>query len=135
MAMSTPHSTAPHLTRVSAAEEGQMLRVGFDLDKSLPKRGCYLLGLVASSADLSHQRRLSIEFMDGELVDFSTFNHEQVDQEHHDRSGVSQDGNSITAQFPASSIGGLGRGRVVSAYSHADGEDLQSRFPVDTAGF
>ncbi|HEY8295100.1 MAG TPA: hypothetical protein VIG41_07155 [Micrococcaceae bacterium] len=133
--MSTPHSTAPHLTKVSAAEAGDQLRVGFELDKSLPKHGCYLMGLVAASADHSHQRRLSIEFMDGELVDFSTFNHDQVDQEHHDRAGVSQDGNSILAAFPASSIGGLGRGRLITAYSHADGEALQSRFPVNTSGF
>jgi hypothetical protein len=133
--MGAAHSTAPHLTKVSAAEAGDQLRVDFALDRSLPKRGSYLLGLVATSADYSHQRRLSIEFIDGDLVDFSTFDHEQVDQEHHDRSGVSFDGNSIEAVFPASSIGGLGRGRVVTAYSHADGEPLQSRFPVETSGF
>ncbi|MCZ2401708.1 hypothetical protein IV498_00535 [Paenarthrobacter sp. Z7-10] len=133
--MGAPHSAPPQLTKVSAAESGELLRVEFDLDKSLPTHGTYLLGLVAASADYSHQRRLSIEFVNGDLVDFSTFNHDQVDQEHHDHSGVTFDGATIVAQFPTSSIGGLGRGRLVTAYSHVDGERLQSRVPVDTSGF
>ncbi len=133
--MSSPHSSVPQLIRVSAAESGDRLCVRFELSKSMPTHGSYLLGVVATSEDYSHQRRLSIEFVNGDLVDFSTFNHEQVDQEHHNRSGVTLDGTTVTADFPASSIGGLGRGRVVTAYSHADGEQLQARFPVDTEGF
>ncbi len=133
--MSTPHSSVPQLIRVSALEEGARLCVRFELSKPMPTHGSYLLGIVAASEDHSHQRRLSIEYVNGELMDFSTFNHEQVDQEHHDRSGVSVNGTVVTADFPASSIEGLGRGRLVTAYSHVDGEQLQSGCPVSTTGF
>ncbi|WP_051389323.1 hypothetical protein [Arthrobacter sp. 35W] len=123
------------LTEVTAEELGDVIRVEFVLDKSLPTHGSYLLGLMAASSDYSHQRRLSIEFMDGNVVDFSTFNHDQVDQEHHDHSGVHSDGTKVRASFPASSISGLGRGRIVTAYSHADGEEIQAKVPVATTGF
>lgn len=124
-----------HLTEVNAEEAGELIKVEFVLDKPLPTHGSYLLGVVAASADYSHQRRLSIEFINGDVVDFSTFNHDQVDQEHHDKSFVHSDGTKVMASFPASSISGLGRGRIVTAYSHADGEEIQSKVPVTTAGF
>jgi hypothetical protein len=102
----------------------------FDIDGSIPGSGAYVVGLMGATPDYSSQRRLCIEFMNGEAIAFYSFNRELGTEENYDLSGVTHSDTSITGQFPLAAIDGLGREHVMSAFSEADGRDFQSGVPV-----
>ena len=72
----------------------------FDIDGNIPGAGAYVVGLVAASPDYSSQRRLGIEFMNGEAIAFYSFSHDQSAEENYDLGGVTHSGNTITGNFP-----------------------------------
>ncbi|MFJ5860184.1 hypothetical protein ACIQCM_02030 [Pseudarthrobacter sp. NPDC092439] len=102
----------------------------FDIDGSIPGSGAYVVGLMGATPDYSAQRRLCIEFMNGEAIAFYSFNRDQGIEEDYDLSGVTHSATSITGQFPLAAINGLGEGHVMTAFSEADGRDFQSGVPV-----
>lgn len=102
----------------------------FDIDGSIPGSGAYVVGLMGATADYSSQRRLCIEFMNGKAIAFYSFNRELGTEENYDLAGVTHSDTSITGKFPLAAIDGLGQGRVMSAFSEADGRDFQSGVPV-----
>jgi hypothetical protein len=103
----------------------------FDIDGAIPGSGAYVVGLVGATPDYSTQRRLCIEFMNGEAIAFYSFNREQGLEENYDLAGVTHSENRITGQFPRTAINGLGQGHVMSAFSEADGREYQSGVPVE----
>ena len=103
----------------------------FDIDGAIPGSGAYVVGLVGATPDYSTQRRLCIEFMNGEAIAFYSFNREQGLEENYDLAGVTHSENRITGQFPRTAINGLGQGHVMSAFSEADGREFQSGVPVE----
>lgn len=58
------------LNHVSVAAKESHLVATFSIDGNIPGQGAYVVGLVAATPDHSHQRRLGIEFMNGEAVSF-----------------------------------------------------------------
>ncbi|WP_120521928.1 hypothetical protein [Arthrobacter celericrescens] len=102
----------------------------FEIDGSIPGSGAYVVGLMAASPDYSSQRRLGVEFMNGEAIAFFAFNHDQGTEENYDLKDVAHTSNTITANFPLSAINGLGEGHVMTAFSEADGREFQSGVPV-----
>ncbi|MEE2523414.1 hypothetical protein V1639_10100 [Pseudarthrobacter sp. J75] len=121
------------LKKVSIEANGSSLVARFDVDGNIPGSGAYVVGLVAASPDYSSQRRLGIEFMNGEAIAFYSFNHEQGTEENYDLGGVTHSGTTITGNFPLDAIHGLGKGHVISAFSEADGREFQSGVPVEEA--
>jgi len=121
------------LKHVSIKALDSTLVATFDIDGNIPGSGAYVVGLVAASPDYSSQRRLGIEFMNGEAIAFYSFSHEQGTEENYDLSGVSHSGNTITGNFPAAAIHGLGKGHIMSAFSEADGREFQSGVAVEEA--
>lgn len=121
------------LKKVSLKADGSQLIARFDVDCNIPGSGAYVVGLMAASPDFSSQRRLGIEFMNGEAIAFFSFNHEQGTEENYDLGGVSHSGSTITGHFPLDAIHGLGKGHVISGFSEADGREFQSGVPVDEA--
>ncbi|WP_423181507.1 hypothetical protein [Arthrobacter sp. NyZ413] len=105
----------------------------FEIEGNIPGSGAYVVGLVAASPDYSSQRRLGIEFMNGEAIAFFSFNHDQSAEENYDLKGVEHEGSTITGHFPLSAINGLGKGHVMTAFSEADGRDFQSGVAVNEA--
>jgi hypothetical protein len=120
------------LKHVSIKAQDSTLVATFDIDGNIPGSGAYVVGLVAASPDYSSQRRLGIEFMNGEAIAFYSFSHEQGTEENYDLTGVTHSGNTITGNFPAA-IHGLGKGHVMSAFSEADGREFQSGVAVEEA--
>jgi hypothetical protein len=120
------------LKTASIAAKNSHLVATFDIDGNIPASGCFVVGLVASTPDYSHQRRLGIEFMNGEAVSFYAFNHDGT-EENFDLSGVEHSGNTITGHFPISTMLGLGKGHLISAFSEADGREFQSGVAVNEA--
>ena len=118
------------LRNASIAAKNSHLVATFDIDGNIPSSGAYVVGLVASTPDLSHQRRLGIEFMNGEAVSFYAFNHDGT-EENFDLNGVEHSGSTITGNFPMAAINGLGKGHVMTGFSEADGRDFQSGVKVD----
>ncbi|MCX8456052.1 hypothetical protein [Paenarthrobacter ureafaciens] len=118
------------LKQVSITATDQNLVARFELDGNVPDSGAYVVGLVAVNEDYSNQRRLGIEFMNGEAISFFSFNHALSAEENYDIKGVEHSGNVITGSFPASAIQGLPKGHVMTAFSEADGRDFQSGVPV-----
>ncbi|MBT2531485.1 hypothetical protein J7E83_04945 [Arthrobacter sp. ISL-48] len=121
------------LKHVSIKAQDSTLVATFDIEGNIPGAGAYVVGLVAASPDYSSQRRLGIEFMNGEAIAFYSFSHEQGTEENYDLSGVSHSGNTITGNFPTAAIHGLGKGHVMSAFSEADGREFQSGVAVEEA--
>ncbi len=121
------------LKQASLKAQDSTLVATFDIDGSIPGSGAYVVGLVGATPDYSSQRRLCIEFMNGEAIAFYSFNREQGIEENYDLSGVSHSENSITGHFPKAAINGLGQGHVISAFSEADGREFQSGVPVEEA--
>ncbi|MDQ0633763.1 hypothetical protein QFZ40_001672 [Arthrobacter pascens] len=121
------------LKHVSIKALDSTLVATFDIDGNIPGSGAYVVGLVAASPDYSSQRRLGIEFMNGEAIAFYSFSHEQGTEENYDLSGVSHSGNTITGNFPAAAIHGLGKGHIMSAFSEADGREFQAGVAVEEA--
>ncbi len=121
------------LKHVSIAAEDTSLVAKFDIDGNIPGQGAYVVGLVAATPDHSHQRRMGIEFMNGEAIAFYSFSHEQGTEENYDLSGVTHSGNTITGNFPLAAIHGLGKGHVISGFSEADGREFQSGVAVEEA--
>jgi hypothetical protein len=105
----------------------------FDIDGNIPGAGAYVVGLLAASPDYSSQRRLGIEFMNGEAIAFYSFSHDQSAEENYDLAGVTHSGNTITGNFPVAAVHGLGKGHIMSAFSEADGREFQSGVAVDEA--
>ncbi|WP_028267396.1 hypothetical protein [Arthrobacter sp. MA-N2] len=103
----------------------------FEIEGNIPGSGAFVVGLVAASPDYSSQRRLGIEFMNGEPIAFFSFNHDQSAEENYDLNGVEHSGNTITGNFPLSAINGLGKGHVMTAFSEADGREFQSGVAVE----
>ena len=128
--MSTQNALLKH---VSIKAQDSTVLATFDIDGNIPGSGAYVVGLMAASPDYSSQRRLGIEFMNGEAIAFYSFSHEQGTEENFDLSGVSHSGNSITGNFPLAAIHGLGKGHIMSAFSEADGREFQSGITVDEA--
>ena len=52
-------------------------------------------------------------------------------EENFDLSSVEHSGNTITGNFPVSTVLGLGKGHLMSAFSDADGREFQSGVPVE----
>ncbi|WP_426297878.1 hypothetical protein [Arthrobacter sp. R-11] len=125
--MST-HDALLKQASITATEATLVAR--FEIDGSIPASGAYVVGLVAASPDYSSQRRLGIEFMDGEAIAFFAFNHDQGTEENYDLKQIQHSGSTITANFPRSAINGLGEGHVITAFSEADGREFQSGVPV-----
>lgn len=105
----------------------------FEIEGNIPGSGAFVVGLVAATPDYSSQRRLGIEFMNGEAIAFFSFNHDQSAEENYDLKGVEHSGNVITGHFPISAINGLGQGHVMTAFSEADGREFQSGVTVQEA--
>lgn len=125
--MST-HDALLKKVNISAADD--QLVAHFEIDGNIPGSGAYVVGLVAASEDYSSQRRLGIEFMNGEAISFYSFNHALSAEENYDLKGVQHSGNVITGNFPLSAIHGLSKGHVMTAFSEADGRDFQAGVPV-----
>ncbi|WP_426995935.1 hypothetical protein [Pseudarthrobacter sp. N5] len=121
------------LKHVSIAAQDSALVAKFDIEGNIPGSGAYVVGLVAATPDYSSQRRLGIEFMNGEAIAFYSFSHEQGTEENYALSGVSHSGNTITGNFPLAAIHGLGKGHLMTAFSEADGREFQSGVAVDEA--
>ena len=68
------------LKNVSIAAEDTSLVAKFDIDGNIPGQGAYVVGLVAATPDHSHQRRMGIEFMNGEAVSFYCFSHDGTEE-------------------------------------------------------
>ncbi|MEV7637225.1 hypothetical protein AB0N71_13765 [Pseudarthrobacter enclensis] len=119
------------LKQASIKAQDSTLVATFDIDGNIPGSGAYVVGLMGATQDFSSQRRLCIEFMNGEAIAFYSFNREQGVEEDYDLSGVSHSGNSITVQFPVDAINGLGAGHTMSAFSEADGREFQHGVPVE----
>lgn len=119
------------LKQVSIKAQNSTLVATFDIAGNIPASGVYVVGLVAASPDYSSQRRLGIEFMNGEPIAFFSFNHELSAEENYDLSGVTHSGSTITGNFPLAAINGLGKGHVMTAFSEADGREFQSGVPVE----
>ena len=118
------------LKNVSIAAEDTSLVAKFDIDGNIPGQGAYVVGLVAATPDHSHQRRMGIEFMNGEAVSFYCFSHDGT-EENFDLKGVEHSGNTITGNFPISTIMGLAKGHLMTAFSDCDGRDYQANVPVE----
>lgn len=118
------------LKQATIAAEESTLVAKFDIEGNIPGAGAFVVGLVAASPDHSSQRRLGIEFMNGEAIAFYCFNHDQGTEENYDLSGVEHSGSTITGHFPMSAIHGLGKGHLMTAFSEADGRDFQSGVTV-----
>jgi hypothetical protein len=121
------------LKHVSIKAQDEKLVATFDIDGNIPGAGAYVVGLVAASPDYSSQRRLGIEFMNGEAIAFYSFSHDQSAEENYDLAGVTHSGNTITGNFPVAAVHGLGKGHIMSAFSEADGREFQSGVAVDEA--
>jgi hypothetical protein len=120
------------LKHVSIAAKETALVAKFDIDGNIPGSGAYVVGLVASTPDHSHQRRMGIEFMNGEAVSFFCFCHDGT-EENFDLKGVEHSGNTITGNFPLSTVLGLPKGHLMSAFSDAEGREYQANVPVEEA--
>ena len=118
------------LKHVSIAAKDTILVAKFDIDGNIPGSGAFVVGLVAATPDYSHQRRLGIEFMNGEAVSMYSFSHDGS-EENFDVKGVEHSGSTITGHFPMSTILGLGKGHLMSAFSEADGREFQAGVPVE----
>ena len=121
------------LKHVSIKAQDTTLVATFDIDGNIPGAGAYVVGLLAASPDYSSQRRLGIEFMNGEAIAFYSFSHDQSAEENYDLAGVTHSGNTITGNFPVAAVHGLGKGHIMSAFSEADGREFQSGVAVDEA--
>ena len=119
------------LKQVSIKAQDSTLLATFDIEGNIPGQGAYVVGLMAASPDYSSQRRLGIEFMNGEAIAFYSFSHEQGTEENYDLSGVTHSGSTITGVFPMDAIHGLGKGHIMSAFSEADGREFQSGITVE----
>jgi hypothetical protein len=119
------------LKQVSIKAQDSTLLATFDIEGNIPGQGAYVVGLMAASPDYSSQRRLGIEFMNGEAIAFYSFSHEQGTEENYDLSGVTHSGSTITGVFPMDAIHGLGKGHIMSAFSEADGREFQSGIAVE----
>ncbi|HEY9355547.1 MAG TPA: hypothetical protein VIQ52_04490 [Arthrobacter sp.] len=119
------------LKQVSIKAQDSTLLATFDIEGNIPGSGAYVVGLMAASPDYSSQRRLGIEFMNGEAIAFYSFSHEQGTEENYDLSGVTHSGSTITGVFPMDAIHGLGKGHIMSAFSEADGREFQSGITVE----
>ena len=120
------------LKNVSIAAEDTSLVAKFDIDGNIPGQGAYVVGLVAATPDHSHQRRMGIEFMNGEAVSFYCFSHDGT-EENFDLKGVEHSGSTITGYFPLSTIMGLAKGHLMTAFSDCDGREYQANVPVEEA--
>ncbi|HSO92292.1 MAG TPA: hypothetical protein VLR70_14190 [Arthrobacter sp.] len=118
------------LKNVSIAAEDTSLVAKFNIDGNIPGQGAYVVGLVAATPDHSHQRRMGIEFMNGEAVSFYCFSHDGT-EENFDLKGVEHSGNTITGHFPLSTIMGLAKGHLMTAFSDCDGREYQANVPVE----
>ena len=83
------------LKHVSIAAKDTNLVAKFDIDGNIPGSGAFVVGLVAATPDYSHQRRLGIEFMNGEAVSMYAFSHDGT-EENFDVGSVEHSGNTIT---------------------------------------
>jgi hypothetical protein len=120
------------LKHVSIAAKESTLVAKFDIDGNIPGSGPYVVGLVAATPDHSHQRRMGIEFINGEVVSFYCFSHDGT-EENFDLSGVEHSGNTITGHFPISTVLGLEKGHLMTAFSEAEGREYQANVPVEEA--
>jgi hypothetical protein len=118
------------LKHVAVAAKDSTLVATFDIDGNIPSSGAYVVGLVTATPDHSHQRRMEIEFMNGEAVSFFCFSHDGT-EENFDLKGVEHSGNTITGTFPISTVRGLIKGHLMSAYSDCEGRDYQANVPVE----
>ncbi|BCW71495.1 hypothetical protein [Arthrobacter sp. NicSoilB8] len=120
------------LKHVSIAAKDSILVATFDIDGNIPGQGAYVVGLLAATPDYSHQRRMGIEFMNGEAVSFYCFSHDGT-EENFDLKGVEHSGNTITGHFPLTTVLGLPKGHLMTAFSDADGREYQANVPVEEA--
>lgn len=120
------------LKQVSIAAKDPVLVATFAIDGNIPGQGAYVVGLLAATPDYSHQRRMGIEFMNGEAVSFYCFSHDGT-EENFDLKGVEHSGNTITGNFPLTTVLGLPKGHLMTAFSDCDGRDYQANVPVEEA--
>jgi len=119
------------LKQASIKTQDSTLVATFNIDGAIPESGAYVVGLMGATPDYSTQRRLCIEFMNGEAIACYAFNRDQGVEEDYDLSGVSHSDSTITGSFPATALNGLGKGHVLSAFSEADGREFQHGVPVE----
>ncbi len=84
-----------------------------------------MVGLLAAAPDYSHQRRLGIEFMNGEAVSFYYFNHDGT-EENFDLKGVEHSGNTITGNFPHDDCAWAPQGPPDDRLQRRDGREYQA---------
>lgn len=118
------------LKQVSITAEDNNLVAQFEIEGDIPSTGAYVVGLVAASEDHSSQRRIGIEFMNGETISFYSFNHSLSAEENYDIRDVEHSGNIIKGNFPMSAIQGLSKDHLITAFSEAEGREFQSGVPV-----
>src|SRR6476469_1062326 len=118
------------LKHVSIAAKDSTLVAKFDIDGNIPSSGAYVVGLVAATPDHSHQRRMEIEFMNGEAVSFFCFSHDGT-EENFDLKGVEHSGNTITGNFPLSTVMGLGKGSPDAGVHDCEGRDYPGQRAVE----
>ncbi|BAS17874.1 hypothetical protein AHiyo8_61770 [Arthrobacter sp. Hiyo8] len=58
------------LKQASVTATEATLVAKFEIEGNIPGSGAYVVGLVAATPDYSSQRRLGIEFMNGEAIAF-----------------------------------------------------------------
>jgi hypothetical protein len=119
------------LKQASISTQDSTVVATFNIDGTIPASGAYVVGLVGATPDYSTQRRLCIEFMNGEAIAFYSFNREQGVEEDYDLSGVTHSDSTITGSFPLAALNGLGKGHVMSAFSEAEGREFQHGVPVE----
>jgi hypothetical protein len=65
-------------------------------------------------------------------VSFYCFSHDGT-EENFDLKGVEHSGSTITGYFPISTIMGLTKGHLMTAFSDCDGREYQANVPVEEA--
>ncbi len=120
------------LKHVSIAAEDTSLVAKFDIDGNIPGQGAYVVGLVAATPDHSHQRRMGIEFMNGEAVSFYCFSHDGT-EENFDLKGVEHSGSTITGYFPISTDHGPGQGPPHDGLQRLRRPRVPGEVPVEEA--
>ena len=118
------------LKHVSIAAKDTRLVATFDIDGNIPGSGAFVVGLVAATPDYSHQRRLGIEFMNGEAVSF--YSSAMTAPRRTSTSAASSTrATPSPGNFPMSTVMGLDKGHLMSAFSEADGREFQSGRAVE----
>lgn len=120
----------PVLTEVRLASAGGHAAAEFDLLGNPPVRGSFALGLRSSTSDQKRHRHVRIDFKEGRLAAFFSYDFERNHRTEHDMARVSRDGNTFRGHFPEAFLIDPGESARVTAFCMLDGRELQSGFRV-----